>query len=52
MKTKKTETPSPALVDSVPALETRMAEVRAAQVIFSSYTQEQRTKSSLLPPLR
>ena len=40
MKTK-TETPSPALVDSVPALETRMAEVRAAQVIFSSYTQEQ-----------
>lgn len=40
MKTK-TENPSAALVDSVPTLEARMAEVRAAQAIFSSYTQEQ-----------
>ena len=40
MKTK-TEIPSAALVDSVPTLEARMAEVRAAQAIFSSYTQEQ-----------
>ena len=40
MKTK-TEMPSAALVDSVPTLEARMAEVRAAQAIFSSYTQEQ-----------
>ena len=35
------EVQTPQIVDSVPALEARMAEVRAAQRRFSSYTQEQ-----------
>lgn len=35
------EVQTPQIVDSVPALEARMAEVRAAQKKFSSYTQEQ-----------
>ena len=35
------EVQTPQIVDSVPALEARMAEVRAAQRKFSSYTQEQ-----------
>ncbi len=40
MKTK-AEATSVSQVDSVEALKARMAEVRAAQVLFSSYTQEQ-----------